>query len=254
MKFQTCFIVLWIFLLNLVVAIGSDWPDASMSVEVLQRAEARAKRVTTAIRNVPLFARNSMFSYWYVHGRKSTVRCPHLQFVHIFKNAGTLLNEKMIHYCGAILCRQVPKHHHCTEDYRSAQLTNAFAVLRDPIQRFLSGYHEVHKRMRPSLRPKFHTPDCRLDYFRYFVRRQMTEVDTINPHLLPQYSFLLEQPDGPVVNVKRLFLMEEVDQLVFPVNASYKEADKQQRINKQIHETMRRRNSTYLLRSFDEIK
>ena len=251
MKFQTFFTVLWIGLLNVIVAISGDWPDATMSSEVLQRAEARAQRVTTAIRNIPMFARNPRFVYWYKHGRTETVRCADLQFVHIFKNAGTLLKDKMVHYCGAILCSHAPKHQRCTEDYRSVQLTNAFGVLRDPIDRFLSGYHEAFKRMRPSMRPKFRSPDCRLDYFRYFVRRQMTQVDAINPHLQPQYSFLLERPEGPVVKVNRLFLMEELDALNIPHNANYDDFDKQETINKHVHNTLRRRNSTYLLNNFD---
>jgi len=221
MKFQTFFTVLWIGLLNVIVAISGDWPDATMSSEVLQRAEARAQRVTTAIQNIPMFARNPRFVYWYKHGRTETVRCADLQFVHIFKNAGTLLKDKMVHYCGAILCSHSPKHPNCTEDYRSAQLTNAFGVLRDPIDRFLSGYHEVHKRMQPLLRPRFHEPSCRLVYLRQYIRKYMMESIHAHKHLQPQYTSLLERPEGPVVKLKWLFLLEDVDQLKIPRTSRY---------------------------------
>lgn len=148
-------------------------------------------------------------------------------FIHVYKAAGSFLNRRLEESCGghtrcwssfADKCynmavdHQVPSFHPCAQEALRLvyQEGFVFSVVREPISRFISGMHELKRR---SVLGE-HTTLSEL-------LQRVEEEGFFNPHIYPQYTFLVSPastktgfPLGLVpLELDYIAKMNEVEQL-----------------------------------------
>ena len=112
--------------------------------------------------------------------------CSHVGFNHIYKCGGTWIREHLKVMDAPCVCYA----NHCTHKPNSVQYPSyLFAVVRDPVDRFVSAYHEVIRRRNTNE----HASIIPTDYSREQMNKVLQRLEshkTIDPHFRPQLSFL----------------------------------------------------------------
>lgn len=127
------------------------------------------------------------------------VMCRHLSiaYIHIFKSGGTSMSDTVCRLCNVTggVCENTQRIYKYTHLARLCDTITCISFWRDPVTRFLSGYHEVMKRYEEDHNHRVFThlnPNAphaeKIAKFESFLTR--AEKTFFDWHIKPQASFL----------------------------------------------------------------